>query len=95
VKVQPAALKLAPGAKVAYTVAAVGEKQKLPRAFRVEVTDPAGKPRSYYGTQLATDQDTAKGEFQLALNDAPGKWTITATDVATGMRGEGTFTVMP
>jgi len=93
VKVQPAALKLAPGAMMAYAVAAVGEKQKLPRTFRVEVTDPAGRPRSYYGTQLATDQDIAQGTFQLALNDAPGKWKITATDVATGVKGEATFTV--
>ena len=95
VRVQPAVLKVAPGRKVEYAVAAVGEKQKLPRALRVEVTDPAGKVRPHYGAQLAADQDTARGAFQLALNDPAGKWKITATDVATGVTGEGTFTVTP
>jgi hypothetical protein len=93
VRVQPALLKVAPGASVAYTVGAVGSKQKLPRALRVVVTDPTGQERPYYGAQLAADQDTTRGSFQLALNDAPGKWTITATDVATGVKGEATFTV--
>jgi len=93
VKVQPAAAKAALGTKVAYTIAAAGEKQKLPRAFRVEVLGPDGKARGYYAAQLAATQDTAKGSFQLALNDPAGQWKIIATDVATGVKGEGTFVV--
>jgi hypothetical protein len=31
----------------------------------------------------------------LALGNAPGKWQIKATDVATGMKGECTFAVAP
>jgi len=95
VRVQAAATKLAPAAQVQYTVAALGQKAKLPRAFRVEVTDPAGTMRSYYGAQLAATQDVARGSFQLALNDPPGKWRIVATDLATGTKGAASFTVTP
>ncbi|MCE5237770.1 beta-galactosidase [bacterium] len=95
VRVQASATKLAPGAQVQYTVAALGQKTKLPRAFGVEVTDPAGTLRSYYGAQLAATQDVARGSFQLALNDTPGKWQIVATDLATGTKGAASFTVTP
>jgi hypothetical protein len=95
VKVQPAALKVAPGSVVSYQVTAVGGKQRLPRVFRIEVLDARDKVPFYYAAQLAAPQDVAKGSFQLALNDAPGKWKIIATDVATGMKGEATFAVTP
>ena len=56
------------------------------------VTAPDGV-RDYYGTQIAAPSGSGDGEFALAINDAPGIWKITATDIATGVTGAAEFTV--
>jgi hypothetical protein len=33
------------------------------------------------------------GVFTLALSDPPGEWTVRATDVLTGVKGETRFTL--
>jgi len=85
-----------PGETVKFTVAVETQDAKPGmHVCRVEVTDPAGVVRPYYGAQLTGQRGVATGEFDLALDDPPGAWTITATDVATGVTGTGQFTVGP
>ena len=87
VKVQPQTATCQPGAPVRFTLGAVAAAPVVSRVFRVQVLGPDGQERPCYGSQLAAPQGTAEGSFTLARNDAPGKWQIVATDVATGVRG--------
>ena len=82
--------RVRPGDSVEYSVSADAEgRQRGMHAFRVEVTGPDGKPREWYGTQLVAGKGATPGSFRLALNDQPGAWTIKATDIATGVTGQG------
>ncbi len=92
VRVRKADSKPGDAVKFTVTVEARGAKPGM-HVCRVEVTDPAGVVRPYYGAQLTAQRGLATGEFDLALNDPTGAWTITATDVATGVTGAGEFTV--
>jgi hypothetical protein len=61
--------------------------------FRIEVLGPDGGPRTHYGAKLLAQTGNAAGEIPLALNDAPGKWTIRATDIATKRTGRCEFQI--
>jgi len=65
--------------------------QPGPGVFRVEVIGPDGQPRPHYGLNLTTRDGRAKGSLGMALNDAPGKWTIKVTDYVTRVSGTATF----
>jgi len=62
-------------------------------AFRVEFFDPKTKPVGHYTMTVSAVQGTAVGVFTLALSDPPGEWTVRATDVLTGVKGETRFTL--
>jgi len=62
-------------------------------AYRVEFINPKGNPVECYTTTLAAPQGYAGGVFHLALNDPAGEWTVRATDVLTGVKGEAKFTL--
>jgi len=53
----------------------------------IEVSDPEGKIRKHYGASLAAQQGKARGSFDLALNDTPGRWTLRVTDFVTRTTG--------
>jgi hypothetical protein len=93
VKVQPQTGVCRPGAIVSFSLSTPAATPAVARAFRVQVIGPDGKGRPYYDCQLAAPNGTAQGSFALALNDAPGKWQIVATDVATGVSGRATVQV--
>lgn len=82
-----------PGDEVNYSIRlkSTGKKPGY-HVFRIEVSAPDGE-RRWYGTQLSSDNGQANSSFQLALNDMPGRWRITSTDVATGISDETRFTV--
>ncbi|MFO7947152.1 MAG: beta-galactosidase [Armatimonadota bacterium] len=93
VQVTPRATTEEPGGMVAYRVKVMTEGgQPGLHVFRVAVTGPDGQ-MEHYGTQITTPDGSGDAGFRLALNDTPGTWTITATDVATGTTGSATFTV--
>lgn len=94
VKLRPKSATVAPGAEVEYLVSVdvTGGKRGL-HVFRMEVTGPDGELREYYGAQLVAKRGATGGAFRLALNDSPGAWTITATDIATGVTGTATVRV--
>lgn len=62
-------------------------------AVHVEVLQPAG--RSVYALQrnLLAEKGRVRGRFMVAFNDAPGNWTIRATDPISGKSAEHQFTV--
>jgi hypothetical protein len=62
-------------------------------AFRMEFIDPKGKPIEAYAATFPAVEGRAVGVLNLALNDAPGEWTVRATDVLTGVKGEAKFTL--
>lgn len=86
VKVQPKTLTVKAGQMLAYSLGSV--PSGAPRAYRVKVIGPDGEERPYYGTQVRGAKGLAGGSVCFALNDAPGAWTIAATDVATGITGQ-------
>ena len=61
--------------------------------LRVEVRGPDGELREHYGKQITCPEGSDEVSFELALNDPTGKWTVTATDVGTGVRGSAEFEV--
>jgi len=62
-------------------------------AFRVEFIDPKGKLVEAYSATLPAIEGRAAGLCNLALNDPNGEWTVRATDVLTGVKGEAKFTL--
>ncbi len=50
-----------------------------------------GRERPYYGAWLDADDTPQQWRIPLALNDPPGPWTITATDVISGVSATETF----
>jgi len=61
------------------------------RIVRLTVTRPDKSEATAYRSymKLTGNQDAA--QIPTAYNDPPGKWTVTATDVATGTTGKGVF----
>ncbi len=59
---------------------------------RLEVLDPQGRPAEptgYYGAASGR----LKLKLELARNDVPGRWTVRATELASGRKTERTLTV--
>ena len=52
-----------------------------------------GVVRGYYSRNLLVENGDAACRIDFALNDTPGDWTITATDVATGVSGRTVVTL--
>ena len=82
-----------PGGNVRYS-ARVKTRGGSPgrHVLRVEVSGPDGV-KDFYGTQICADAGSGGAAFRLALNDAPGKWQVKATDIATGVSGVAGFSV--
>ena len=80
------------GQTITYSIhTRVGEKTST--VFRIELADPDGKRMEYYAANIEAAQSAAKGKIQLALDECPGKWTFSATDVMTGQRKQMPFAV--
>lgn len=58
----------------------------IDRVLRIDVTDPLGQTVEHYRDFLRVQGAKANASVPFAFNDPPGAWTITATDVATGVR---------
>ena len=93
VRVRPREETVARGDEVDYLVSVDANGEPGMHVYRIEVTDPAGNACAWYSTQLTAERGSASGGFRTALNDAPGRWTIRATDIATGVSGEASVTV--
>ncbi|MBE7502908.1 MAG: hypothetical protein HS113_22030 [Verrucomicrobiales bacterium] len=64
-----------------------------PIPLRLVLTDPSGATR--YDLFRATDGGGLDLTLPLALNDPPGEWTLTVTELLSGTRDRRTFTLAP
>ncbi|MCC6445802.1 MAG: hypothetical protein IT210_20400 [Armatimonadetes bacterium] len=76
------------GQEIEYTVRLQAENgSPTGHVLRIEVSGPGGV-RRYYASNQNMVGDTFTGTLSLAVNDAPGRWKIKATDVLTGKKVE-------
>lgn len=61
--------------------------------FHLSLINPEGREVGYYSDNLKAEAGKVEGEIPLCLNETPGKWRISAKDVATGMKTERTFLI--
>lgn len=94
VKLSLNSIDLRQGEQLQYTVsiATDGGAQPDPQVVRIRLTDPSGNDVSYYGANQLV-KGSSMTELKLALNEKPGKWTITATDIISGLSAKTDFTV--
>ena len=86
------AAEVKPGSTVELAAGLKGAKG-VGTVFRVEWTDPEGKPVTPYALNLAAPQGQARANMTLALDDKPGRWTVTVRDVLTGASAKASFIV--
>ena len=83
-----------PGDAVKYAVKLnVGSAKPARHVVKLEVFTPEGEKHALYSTNLDTRGGLGSGRFRLALNDAPGRWRLVATDVVSGATAEATWRV--
>jgi len=58
--------------------------------LRLRVLGPDGKERAWYGRNLLAKGGEVSSAFTFALDDPPGAWKITVTDVASGVATSAT-----
>ncbi len=65
--------------------------------YRITVTAPDGSTSEAYSTKVRTGPGRAvyPGVLRTALNDRPGTWTLTATEIVSGKSGWLSFRVTP
>ena len=51
---------------------------------RIEATAPDGQSKLWFRRKIWVDDGAFQISMPLAWNEAPGVWTVTATDVLTG-----------
>jgi hypothetical protein len=61
--------------------------------FRLEVSGPDGNPIDALARNVLAEDGRGKTMIPFALNDTPGTYTVTARDVVTGVKAEGTVEV--
>lgn len=74
------------------SIAVEGSAAPDPQVVRVRLTDPSGSDVPYYGSNLLV-KGSSVNKLALALNEKPGKWTITATDIISGLSLSANFNV--
>jgi len=65
------------------------------QAVRVQVKLPNGDVADWVRPVAVADRQGATVDIPVALNDPPGTWTISATDVCTGKVTTAEFEVSP
>ena len=83
-----------PGEAVAYKVKlSAGSAKPVRHVVKIEVFGPDGQKAHLYSGNIDTRGGAGTGTFGTALNDAPGKWRLVATDVFSGATAEKTWTM--
>ena len=59
--------------------------------YHLDFIGPDGKERLAYRTNVTCRPDGRSFPLPLALNDAPGRWTLKVREVATGEMREVTY----
>ena len=91
-----AAPRYRPGRKVQIAIALDADARPWARhVVHVDVIAPDGVVRREYSRDVRTTDGKGSHTIPLALNDAEGVWSITATDAITGAQATTTFEVRP
>jgi len=93
VTVRAGAATVKPGKPVSITATVKASAAPGVHAINFRVYGPDGKERRHYGRTLFGEKGTATLAIPTALNDARGKWTVKAADLASGAVGVATFEV--
>ena len=64
-------------------------------SIRLTLRDPAGKRRPLRLANVLTRNGQCRGVIQIAFNDAPGTWRLTAVDALTGLADSSLLTLLP
>jgi hypothetical protein len=62
---------------------------------KITVTSPSRETIRYYGKNLEIRENRGTFRFRTALNDLPGEWIVSATDVVSGVTGQIKIKVQP
>jgi hypothetical protein len=82
------------GQRLDYTVTVSADARLGRHEFYITVIGPDGKERRAYADKLDGPHGTVSGSLITALNDPPGQWRIAARDVASGLSGMASFTLI-
>ncbi|MCJ8332482.1 MAG: hypothetical protein MJH11_21175 [Lentisphaeria bacterium] len=82
-----------PGANVTIVAAILAGKNTPAgrHVFALRVYQPDGTEARWFRKNYDTPHGRLKTTIQMALNAAPGKWSVTVRDVATGIQGKVEF----
>lgn len=72
------------GQVVSYQITPILTGPPTSVVYRLDFTDPAGKPREAYRLKVRAPAGRYSGLWQPALNDPPGNWKVTATEIISG-----------
>jgi hypothetical protein len=61
---------------------------------RVRVLDPAGREYAPYARNVTLPSGAGEYLLQLALDEAPGRWTVEAEEVVSGAKSNAAFAVL-
>jgi hypothetical protein len=70
-----------------------GAPAAIDRPVRIDVRDPDGEPVMHYRDFLTLTEARGEALIPFAYNDKPGPWTLTVTDIATGVSATRTILV--
>jgi len=87
--------KVRQGSRVGYEVDLKTTAGPGKHVLHVSVLDPAGSTMRHYTKNVNVTGGKASGVVPLALNESPGKYTLSVRDAATGAGKEVRFTVIP
>jgi hypothetical protein len=84
-----------PPGTVAHVEAKLATSAQKPgkHVLALRVVDPTGRKRPEHDRNLVDEAGRCGVDIPVALNDPPGKWTVTLRDVATGVTGTAVFQV--
>ena len=87
-----APVRAIPMHEITVTVHVLGTNGPVPGAAPVEITltDPTGRPSPLSGVR-ATDSGMIAFRWMPGINDAPGPWSVKATDLAGGRSADASI----
>ena len=66
---------------------------KIHRVLRVTVRSPDGREARAFRRMQRLTGESVEMQFPIAFNEATGVWSLTVTDVTTGLKDTAQFTV--
>ena len=86
--------KVVPGSSLPYDFKIISSDGKAGyHVIRLVILNPEGKEEKCYTANLEAQDGACKGKLDIALNAVPGKWTLKARDVITGIEDQKVFEV--